>query len=140
MKARRCIVVLGAIASTCVPPAVAQTKKQVEARYSNTYNRCMNTGLAAQGVTSGIMDCSGSEIRRQDARLNQTYTQVMARSSPRQKTKLRASERAWITKRDTGCQQETAPLDGGTLAMILFSGCVLDETIRRTIWLESYSG
>lgn len=103
------------------------------ARYSKEYNRCMNTGLAARGVTSGIMNCSGSEIRRQDARRNQACKMVMARSTPQQKTTLRASERNWVDQRDEGCEQVTAPLEGGTLAMIIYSGCILDETINPTI-------
>lgn len=138
MQAKICIAVIAAIGLIGVAPAVAQTKKQVKARYSNEYNRCMNTGLAADGVTSGIMDCSGNEIRRQDARLNEAYKMVMARSTPQQKTTLRTSERNWIGQRNKGCEKVTAPLEGGTLAMIIYSGCILDETIKRTIWLESY--
>ena len=45
----------------------------VEARYSAAYRTCLATGDAAKGVTSGLLDCNGAEIDRQDARLNRTY-------------------------------------------------------------------
>lgn len=120
--------------------AGAQTKRRVQDRYSNDYNRCMNTGDAANGVTSGIMDCNGLEIDRQDARLNQAYKMVMARSNSQQKTGLRMSERNWIGQRDARCQRASASEEGGSLTTIIYSGCILEETIKRIIWLETYKG
>lgn len=138
MRMFTCIAV--ALGLTGAAAAVAQTKKQVETRYTNNYNRCMNTGAAANGVTSGIMDCNGLEIDRQDARLNQAYKMVMTRSNPQQKIVLRTSERQWITQRDARCKRAAASEEGGSLAGIIYSGCILDETIKRTIWLENYKG
>ena len=39
--------------------------------YSAIHDHCMNSGDAAQGITSGILDCNGEEAERQDIRLNQ---------------------------------------------------------------------
>lgn len=118
--------------------ASGRTATAVEARYSAAYRTCLATGDAARGVTSGLLDCSGAEIDRQDARLNQTYRAVMARLGPRGRTKLRASERAWIGERDRGCRRTSGLADGGTLASVMYSACILDRTIERTMWLERY--
>lgn len=118
--------------------AHAQSKAQVERRYSKDYKQCMATGDAANGVTAGIMDCNGSEIDRQDARLNQAYKMVMLRLSAGKKVELRGAERAWIGQRDARCNRAASVEEGGSLAQIIYSQCILDETIKRTMWLESY--
>jgi len=131
------VVAAGLIAS---PHAIAQTAEQVIARQSKTFRQCMKIGDAARGVTVGILDCNGAELDRQDARLNRLYNAIMARSNPRQKAKLRTLERRWIDERDAHCKRESAPEEGGTLASIIYSSCILDQTIKRTIWLEAYKG
>lgn len=121
-------------------PAGAQSRAQVERRYSAEYDRCLNTGDAAQGVTSAMMSCTGLEIDRQDARLNQAYRMVMQRLRPNGKARLRTSERAWIARRDRGCRRSTDAIGGGSAAGLNYSGCILHETVKRTMWLENYRG
>jgi uncharacterized protein YecT (DUF1311 family) len=121
-------------------PAVGQTRTQIQARYSADYGRCMKSGDAANGVTAAIMDCNGNEIDRQDARLNQAYKMVMTRLTAPQKTTLRVSERTWITQRDALCHRASSAESGGSLEGIIYSGCILDETIKRLVWLEAYRG
>ena len=120
--------------------ATAHSQSQIEARYSAAYNHCMASGEAAQGVDPAMQDCTRQEIDRQNDRLNQTYKTLMARLNAAQKATLRATERAWIGKRDARCRQESAPEEGGTMANLIYSGCILDETIKRTVWLEKYGG
>jgi uncharacterized protein YecT (DUF1311 family) len=131
------IIVTATLSMASIP---LQAKSAVEARYSKEYNECMSSGDAANGVTSGVLDCIGAEIDRQDARLNQAYKMVMSRLNASRKTILRASERAWIGQRDARCRKASAPEKGGTLASIIYSGCILDETIKRIIFLEKYQG
>jgi uncharacterized protein YecT (DUF1311 family) len=126
------------MALVLVAPASGRTTSAVEARYSAAYRNCLATGDAAKGVTSGMLDCNGAEIERQDARLNRTYRTVMARLAPPAQAKLRASERAWIGQRDRSCRRDAAVAEGGTLASVIYSGCILDRTIERTMWLERY--
>ena len=118
--------------------AAGQSHGKIEAQYSREYNQCMNSGEAAEGVTLGILNCNGTEIDRQDARLNQAYKMVMIRLNAAQKSKLRFLERAWVNRRDARCRHEAAPEEGGTLASIIYSGCILNETIARRQWLEAY--
>ena len=126
------------VALALVAPASGRTASAVEARYSAAYRTCLATGDAAKGVTSGMLDCNGTEIERQDARLNRTYRAVMARLAPPARAKLRASERAWIAERDRSCRRDSKAAEGGTLASVIYSGCILDRTIERTMWLERY--
>lgn len=120
-------------------PALAQTKAEVEAAYSPSFNHCMESGDAAQGITSGIMDCNGTENTLQNARLNQAYKTVMARLSAPQQAKLRTSERDWIKRRDARCREAADEAGGGSASGIIYSSCFLDETIKRTLWLKAFS-
>ncbi|PXA97302.1 hypothetical protein DMC47_14505 [Nostoc sp. 3335mG] len=119
-------------------PGSGQSRAEVDKRYTPAFNRCISSGDAAKGVTAGIMDCTGAENMRQDARLNQTYRTVMARLNPAQKTALRALQRDWIVQRDAGCRDDADVENGGSAAAINYSSCILDQTILRTIWLERY--
>jgi uncharacterized protein YecT (DUF1311 family) len=119
--------------TAAVPTVAADTA--VQKRYSRDYDRCMSK---SDGVTAAIMDCNGAEIDRQDARLNQAYKMVMNRLDALQKQSLRSSERQWIVSRDKTCQADMRDEEGGSLAAIIYSNCILNATIRRTMWLEAY--
>ncbi len=131
----RSIMALVTIAAAC--PATAQTRTQIRAAYSLEFDRCMKSGDAARGVTVGIMDCTGAENILQDARLNQTYRDAMARRDARGKIALRAAQRDWIKRREATCHQAAQAAGGGSASGIVYSSCFLDETIRRTIWLRN---
>ena len=137
MKAARAGARLAAL-TALVLAGQASGRTAVEARYSAAYRTCMATGDAAKGVTVGLLDCNGTEIDRQDDRLNRTYRTVMARLAPPARARLRASERAWIKQRDRSCRRTSGSAEGGTLASVIYSGCILDRTIERTMWLERY--
>jgi uncharacterized protein YecT (DUF1311 family) len=120
--------------------ASVKADQKVDSRYSREYRECMASGDAANGVTVGIMSCNGIEIDQQDTRLNQAYRMVMTRLNVQKKTALRTSERNWIRQRDEKCRRKSAAAEGGSLAGIIYSKCILDETIKRRIWLENYKG
>ena len=122
--------------TAAVPTVAADTA--VQSRYSRDYDRCMSTGEAAEGVTSAMMECNDAEIDRQDSRLNQAYKMVMARLNLDQKQTLRASERQWIVTRDRNCRKAIGEEEGGSLGRIIYSNCILNTTIKRTMWLEIY--
>ena len=123
------------LASLAAAPVAAQSQPQIEKRYSPDYNPCIE---ASGGVTSEMMSCTGAEIDRQDARLNQAYTMVMRALPPAKKVALRNSERAWVKARDARCYRDSASMRGGSGEGILYSGCILEETIKRTVFLENY--
>jgi len=122
-----------------ISQAQAAGKSAVEQRYTATFNRCMPSGGAAQGMTFAVRGCLAAETRVQDAKLNQAYKMVMARLPANRQQGLRLSERKWIKTRDAGCaKQSTEDGLGGDMAIEMQDQCVLDETIKRTIYLEQY--
>lgn len=100
-----------------------------------TYQDCMdNSG----GVTVTMLDCAASELDIQDARLNAAYQQKMRELDSPGKSSLRTLQRAWIKQRDQGCTAKAAPEEGGTLAEVIYSTCLVTETTERVDRLNDY--
>jgi uncharacterized protein YecT (DUF1311 family) len=130
------LVALGALP---VSAQRAATEAEIAARYTPGLERCLNSGAALQGVTPAMRKCNADELAIQDARLNAAYRAAMLRLAPNRRDTLRASERAWVIARDRNCQAEAAREGGGgTMTPVVLGGCLLHETISRTIWLERY--
>jgi uncharacterized protein YecT (DUF1311 family) len=110
---------------------------EVDRRLSAVYRRCSE---AAGGYTRQILACDSAETAKQDRSLNWTYQKVMKRLSRPERAKLRGLERAWIARHDSDCFRSSGGKWGGTRGSIEYSGCILEETIKRTIWLERYRG
>ena len=104
--------------------------------YSAAYRTCMASGEAASGVTVAVMSCTGDELARQDATLNQLYRAAMARLPTGAGASLKAQERAWIKSRDAQCHQQMEDAGGGTLSEVVYSKCELDQTITRVATLS----
>jgi uncharacterized protein YecT (DUF1311 family) len=114
--------------------ASAQTQSQIEKRYTATYKQC----LADSADAFETYDCAETEYQVHDGRLNQSYVMVMKALVPAAKTRLRTSQRSWLKQRDAKCGEVARlhPVDMDTWQM----SCLLDETIKRTIFLENYKG
>lgn len=95
--------------------------------YSATYSTCMD---ASGGVTTNMLDCMGSEIKQQDARLNQNYKGAMQALAPAQQTQLRDAQRLWVKFRDADCTL-LGSLTGGTSDSVNRASCFLDMTKKR---------
>lgn len=132
---RKSVFVAGLIIAT--PAFAAPQKSPIEQRYSPAYDQCMASDDAKNGVTVALVNCMGQENERQDMVLNEAYKLVMARLPADQKIALRDSERAWIKNRHTPCENAVAGQEG-TMVNIELAGCALDETIKRTLFLENY--
>lgn len=98
------------------------------------YSSCMDK---AAGVTANMLDCMGAETKRQDARLNKAYKDVMAQLSAARKKPLQEAQRAWIKYRDANCSFYADP-DGGTLATVNSNDCFMSATASRAKELESF--
>lgn len=116
------------------PQAEAQSRAQVERRYTPAYHQCMNVASTNYDMTN----CYGDELERQDGRLNQAYVMVMRPLSSTKKTTLRTLQRTWLKQRDAKCDRERNQYSGGSISSGVFLSCMLDETIKRTIYLENY--
>jgi uncharacterized protein YecT (DUF1311 family) len=125
---------LPAHAAGVIPYARFRPASEVLSRtMSKAYSQCNDR---SGGVTVELRDCSAAEHARKDVRLNQVYGATMARLNAAQKLQLRQSQRAWLKTRWKACEVELE--DEGTLALIAYDGCTLDEVARRILWLERY--
>jgi uncharacterized protein YecT (DUF1311 family) len=97
---------------------------------SPAYNKCMNSGDAANGVTIAMVNCTEAELKIQDAKLNATYKALMASLEPEQKPKVLAAQRLWIQFRDANCAAKSQ--SGGTMDQITLPDCTLQMTVART--------
>jgi uncharacterized protein YecT (DUF1311 family) len=112
----------------------AQTQSQIEKRYTAPYKQC----LADSADAFETYDCVETEYQVHDGRLNQSYVMVMKALVPAAKTRLRTLQRTWLKQRDAKCGEVARlhPVDMDTWQM----SCLLDESIKRTFFLENYKG
>jgi uncharacterized protein YecT (DUF1311 family) len=120
---------------TPAPTTLSQT--EVEGQYAPGFNRCLQTGDAARGVTPAMAACVQAELKSQDDRLNAAYRAAMARRGPAEQARLRTEERAWIRQRDADCDAQAT---GGTIDRVEIPMCLLNETIRRRVVLQPMAG
>jgi uncharacterized protein YecT (DUF1311 family) len=107
-------------------------------RYTRAFTDCMSSGEARDGVPSAVVGCRAEEIDRQDAELNRSYQALMRRLSKPVQANLRSQQREWIVARDQSCRDEMGEDEEGTLGQVTYTDCILDETIKRVLWLERY--
>ena len=129
---RRLILAISAIGITfmCLLQVSAQDKDGL----SREYGACMDK---SGGVTVSMLDCIGAETKRQDARLNKNYKQVMAQLDDAGKTRLREAQKAWIKFRDTNVDFYRDP-NGGTAATLTGADRYLTMTAQRASELEKF--
>lgn len=109
-------------------------------------NICMDSEFG--GSTVGMGACIDSELQWWDAKLNDTYGQLLQAeqaddeeaeregySAPKKSPALKDMQRKWIPYRDAVCEHEAVQWGGGTGAGPAFLGCLLDETARQAILL-----
>ena len=114
-------------------PAIAQPVS-VDKAYSKTYNDCM---AAAGGSTMPTRDCISDEHDAWDKQLNQVYQALMASRPSAGQQELREGERAWLRREKAKCDHAGDDEAGGSLQNVEIDQCYLDETIRRTLYLQS---
>lgn len=101
---------------------------------SKPYSACMDK---SGGVTMEMIECIGSEVKRQDTRLNKAYKALMAELTPPRKTQLQEAQRAWLKYRDTNCNFYFDP-DGGSMARVSANDCMMTSTADRAGELEAF--
>jgi uncharacterized protein YecT (DUF1311 family) len=104
---------------------------EIERRYTPAYLACRNRRGAAMG------ECNTAELKVQDERLNRTWVGVMTGlPSDARRHALRLLERKWIKDRDRACRALANPDAAVEWRNGDGSACLLNATIRRTMWLE----
>ena len=120
-------------------PAQAQTWQQIEARYTPAFQDCMDSVDASKGkVDTAMAQCMVQETARQDAKLAKVYNFTLTALQSEQQARLSADENEWKEKRTSVCRDTGKSLAGESKRQLAFAECMLDATIRRAIWLETY--
>ena len=104
-----------------------------EAKLSPALDSCLEK---AGGVTTEMVNCIGAEIAVQDKRLNAAYKSALAKQTTARQKELQAVQRLWIQYRDANCKFAFDP-DGGTMAHVESTGCVMTMTAERAQELEA---
>jgi len=118
-----------ALALVCLPNAASAHDAAQSKRHTACLNKSGNT-------TVGMIDCIDAEFLRQDARLNKAYQALMANLTDPRREKLQQAQRIWLKYRDANCDFYADP-DGGTMAHVSASNCMLNTTAERARELES---
>jgi len=100
--------------------------------------------------TVAMGGCLSYEHRFWDDRLNAVYQRALPRAraadadnggfGASQAETLRDMQRAWIPFRDATCDFEYSQWGGGTGGGPAMSECLMRETAKQTLYLESYAG
>ena len=77
--------------------------------------------------------CAGDAYQRADAALNATWKRVMAVHGDGESRKLLLDgQRAWLKYRDAQCKLESLDSVGGSIWLLINSGCLASLTRQRT--------
>lgn len=102
-------------------------------------NRCVVRHEQPE-TTIAYDQCARDEQRAWDVLLNERYAEARRRArGPEVSQPLLASQRAWITMRDTSCSAQAARYRGGTIGGPAHALCMLDMTAERAIWLSYFT-
>ncbi|MCL1463784.1 lysozyme inhibitor LprI family protein [Argonema galeatum] len=82
--------------------------------------------------------CAGISYQNADRKLNQVYQQLLPKLPAARKQKLVTAQQAWLRFRDASCVFERSEVEGGTMAPMIYSGCLATVTEQRTKDLERY--
>ncbi len=113
----RCLQVAGDTKGANSPKVGAQAPSAVKVAAKDStheFDACMDK---SGGVTAAMLDCIGTETKRQDAALNRNYQAAIKTLSADRRQKLFAAQRAWLAYR-TAETNFTADPDGGTSAQV----------------------
>ena len=105
----------------------------VERRYSAVFGVCQKSAV----TTHENEGCFIKEFARQDRKLNQVWRATLKRLVPNKRPLLVTAQRQWVSRRDPFCRSKAKEFTGGTIAPVIYVSCRVEQTIRRTIWLEA---
>ena len=91
------------------------------------------SGLTTQ---TEITLCVIQQQKEADAALGKSYSDLMATLSPKEKTALRAAERAWVTFKEAMCEFVGLSRDGGSMQGMTVSMCLADMADEQTLKLN----
>ena len=94
----------------------------------NDYEACM---AASGGVTVAMLDCIGGAIDRAETRMTAILEEQRSRLTPEQASAVEASQRDWLSYRQSTCDAEAKLWGDGNFVSVVHSGCWLELTWER---------
>lgn len=80
--------------------------------------------------------CAQQSYAQADAELNRVYQAVKAQQPSSGQQALTSAEIAWLSFRDLNCEFERSQFEGGSMAPMIYSGCLNAQTRTRTAELR----
>jgi uncharacterized protein YecT (DUF1311 family) len=115
----------------CVEEVADDMASQEECTFKLVVDPCVEK----DGSNLGTADCYRIERAIWDDILNENYKKLMAAvDDPKDQTKLKEMQRAWIAFRDTTCDFYWHKIHG-SMAVPMTAACQLRETSRRAFLL-----
>ena len=105
----------------------------VQGRYTSRFANCQKHAVIEQENAA----CFDAEFTRQDVALNRVWRAALHRQSLSERRPLLTAQRKWIKERDPFCKNVADGFSGGTIMPVVYANCRAEQTIRRTMWLES---
>lgn len=104
----------------------------VEKRLTREFWTCQEHAVSTQENEA----CFTRELARQNRTLDWTWHTTLARIARPSHEKLLVAQRRWEAQRDTFCMSQSEAFHEGTIAPVVYMDCRVEQTIRRTMWLE----
>ncbi|WP_322092205.1 lysozyme inhibitor LprI family protein [Paraburkholderia bannensis] len=82
-------------------------------------------------------ECVGRAMKADDAKLNETYTALLAKVSKDGANQLRKAQRAWVAWRDAQCEFNTMGTTGGSINSSMYGLCIDELTQEQTRRLDA---
>lgn len=87
-----------------------------------------------------LNQCAHQAFEAADRSLNQAYRTHRATLDAPRRAQLTQAQRAWLKFRDLSCQYEADFYAGGSMAPMVYSGCLTNQTQKRLKDLTDYQG
>ncbi|MDB5780140.1 lysozyme inhibitor LprI family protein [Caballeronia mineralivorans] len=82
-------------------------------------------------------ECAGKDFKASDAKLNEVYRALSAKTSQKGKASLQSAQRAWLAYRDAQCQFETMGTIDGSIHPMVYASCMDKLTQAQTKLLSA---
>ena len=88
-------------------------------------------------TTADMKECANKELEEVTKKINDTYNAYRKLLDPKQQKDLKAVQLAWIKYKDLRCDFEYSFYEGGTLAGLVGTSCLINITTQRLKELEA---
>jgi uncharacterized protein YecT (DUF1311 family) len=85
---------------------------------------------------SDMSRCAANDLDRETKKINQTYSTLRTKLSPKQQQDFKAVQLAWIKFKDLDCKFQASGVAGGSAYPMIVSACLTSRTIQRNKELD----